>query len=163
MGFPRGAPMKPHEISWKARYQLGGGMLVWTFGLWAVFEFYFDCLSTPMRRKHEAALTADPRFLQKKIEADDRKAQLMAGEKHRQSSVTASQMRTAGARLGEMTLENEVREFFMKKNEKEKETNQSLDDLKPGIHGQIVFTRSTEKEKEIAEKTASASNTKQTA
>ena len=163
MGFPRPAPMKPHEINWRARHIVGGGAILWTFGFWAFAEFYLD-LFRPVKEKLKSREN-DPRYVRDRIRRDDEEGIAKIHQMY-QSNVTASQLREAKLRWGEAQLTNEVRDFFIKGTKgndgatSADKDSINLDDLKAGVHGKVVFTRSVEKEKEIQEKKKPAEEAK---
>ena len=158
MGFPRPAPMKPRTINWGARFGLTGALVAWTVGFWAVAEFYFD-LFRPIKEKN-AQLHAknDPRFLKEQIRRADEEAMRNIEVRQGYSTVNAAQFREAKQRFEEAQFTNEVREFFMKKQDAEvgehsgnEDNYTNLDNVKPGVYGKVIVTRSVEKEREIDE------------
>ena len=163
MGFPRPAPMKPHEINWRARNIFGGGFILWTFGFWAFAEFYLD-LFRPIKEKLKSR-EGDPRYVRDRIRRDDEEGIAKIHQMY-QSNLTASQLREAKVRWGEAQLTNEVRDFFIKGTKGNDSATSfdndsiNLDNLKAGVHGKVVFTRSVEKEKEIQEKKKPAEEAK---
>ena len=155
MGFPRPAPMKPHQINWGARFGLTGGLIAWTIGFWAVAEYYFD-LFRPMKEQVASGIKGDLRYVKEHIRIADEAAMRDVEIKHGMDTTSAAQYREAKQRWGEAQLTNEVREFFMEPRNAEsggssdsKDNFTNINEVKPGVYGKVIVTRSAEKEQKL--------------
>ena len=159
MVFPRPAPFKPKTINYTARLGIWGAVVTWGVGFWAIGEYVFDMFGPLKRIARGADVTNDPKYMKEVIKHLDEEAQKNLNIKHGYNTITAAQFREAQQRWGEARLTNEVREFFIKKQNTEtgEESSDSKDNftdikkVEPGVYGKVVVTRLIDNEKEIEE------------
>ena len=147
MPFPRAAPIKPKKVNRIAQMKIFTGVSFVGVGVYAILDALFDHTSKCKNIAQAIINEEQPRGtrnIEARIKVLDEAAKYntvpgVVGY------VDAKQLREAKSKYEDAQMPNEVREFFIKKSEKEKSENQnnftSVEKVEPGVHGKVIVTR----------------------
>ena len=148
MPFPRAAPIKPKKINRIAQMKVCTGISIIGVGLYAIIDALFDHTSKCKKIAQAIINEEQPKGTQniyERIKVMDEKSKYNLVPGGGSGYVDAKQLREAKYKYEDAQMPNEVREFFIKKSEKEKSENQnnftSVEKVEPGVHGKVIVTR----------------------